>query len=56
MLQRIDFFSLTPTHDSRSFSSTGLRIRIANLLFKLITCVLYIFRVVTDWDPMSSAW
>lgn len=36
--------------------SIGLRIRIANLLFKLITCVLYIFRVVTDLDPMSSSW
>ncbi|KAK7583793.1 hypothetical protein V9T40_004756 [Parthenolecanium corni] len=29
----------------------GLRIRIANLLFKLLTCFLYILRVITDRDP-----
>lgn len=34
----------------------GLRIRIANLLFKLLTCVLYIFRVITDLDPTYAAW
>ncbi|XP_035791871.1 potassium channel subfamily T member 2-like isoform X17 [Anopheles albimanus] len=30
---------------------SSLRIRIANLFFKLLTCVLYIFRVVTDLNP-----
>ncbi|XP_055311132.1 potassium channel subfamily T member 2 isoform X3 [Sitodiplosis mosellana] len=30
---------------------SSLRIRIANLFFKLLTCVLYIIRVVTDLDP-----
>ncbi|XP_065161092.1 potassium channel subfamily T member 2 isoform X4 [Atheta coriaria] len=30
---------------------SSLRIRIANLIFKLVTCVLYIIRVVTDLDP-----
>ncbi|XP_039435926.1 potassium channel subfamily T member 2 isoform X30 [Culex pipiens pallens] len=30
---------------------SSLRIRIANLLFKLLTCILYIFRVVSDLDP-----
>ncbi|XP_070494364.1 potassium channel subfamily T member 2 isoform X2 [Chironomus tepperi] len=34
---------------------SSLRIRIANLLVKLITCVLYIFRVVTEVDPMQAA-
>lgn len=34
----------------------GLRIRIANLLLKLITCVLYIFRVVRNPDPIEAAW
>uniref|UniRef100_A0A182TZM5 Uncharacterized protein n=1 Tax=Anopheles melas TaxID=34690 RepID=A0A182TZM5_9DIPT len=32
-------------------STHGLRIRIANLFFKLLTCILYIFRVVTDLNP-----
>ncbi|XP_061504694.1 potassium channel subfamily T member 2 isoform X3 [Anopheles gambiae] len=30
---------------------SSLRIRIANLFFKLLTCILYIFRVVTDLNP-----
>ncbi|XP_066590197.1 potassium channel subfamily T member 2 isoform X3 [Prorops nasuta] len=30
---------------------SSLRIRLANLFFKLLTCFLYIFRVVTDNDP-----
>ncbi|XP_031621152.1 potassium channel subfamily T member 2 isoform X3 [Contarinia nasturtii] len=30
---------------------SSLRIRIANLFFKLLTCVLYIIRVVTDLEP-----
>ncbi|XP_021695816.1 potassium channel subfamily T member 2 isoform X16 [Aedes aegypti] len=30
---------------------SSLRIRIANLLFKLLTCILYIIRVVSDLDP-----
>ncbi|XP_045465184.1 potassium channel subfamily T member 2 isoform X3 [Harmonia axyridis] len=30
---------------------SSLRIRIANLLFKLLTCILYMLRVVTDLDP-----
>ncbi|XP_069705257.1 potassium channel subfamily T member 2 isoform X2 [Periplaneta americana] len=30
---------------------SSLRIRIANLVFKLLTCLLYIIRVVTDLDP-----
>ncbi|GLV33936.1 slowpoke 2 [Carabus blaptoides fortunei] len=34
---------------------SSLRIRIANLLFKLLTCVLYIFRVITDLDPIYAA-
>lgn len=34
----------------------GLRIRIANLFFKLLTCVLYIIRVVTDLDPTFAHW
>lgn len=34
----------------------GLRIRIANLFFKLLTCVLYIIRVVTDLDPTFATW
>ncbi|XP_054274110.1 potassium channel subfamily T member 2-like isoform X3 [Macrosteles quadrilineatus] len=34
---------------------SSLRIRIANLLFKLLTCVLYIFRVVMDDDPIYAA-
>ncbi|VVC31603.1 Hypothetical protein CINCED_3A002670 [Cinara cedri] len=33
---------------------SSLRIRIANLFFKLLTCVLYIFRVVLDQDPTSA--
>ncbi|XP_053976940.1 potassium channel subfamily T member 2 isoform X8 [Hylaeus anthracinus] len=30
---------------------SSLRIRLANLFFKLLTCFLYIFRVITDNDP-----
>ncbi|XP_050055590.1 potassium channel subfamily T member 2 isoform X3 [Aphis gossypii] len=33
---------------------SSLRIRIANLFFKLLTCVLYIVRVVLDQDPTSA--
>ncbi|KOC69737.1 Potassium channel subfamily T member 1 [Habropoda laboriosa] len=33
----------------------GLRIRLANLFFKLLTCFLYIFRVITDNDPTYAA-
>ncbi|KAH0811954.1 hypothetical protein GEV33_010837 [Tenebrio molitor] len=33
----------------------GLRIRIANLFFKLLTCILYIIRVITDLDPTYAA-
>ncbi|KAF2362945.1 hypothetical protein FHG87_006301 [Trinorchestia longiramus] len=32
----------------------GLRIRIFNLLIKLLTCVLYIVRVILDDDPISA--
>ncbi|XP_011504488.1 PREDICTED: potassium channel subfamily T member 2 [Ceratosolen solmsi marchali] len=34
---------------------SSLRIRLANLFFKLLTCFLYIFRVVTDSDPTFAA-
>ncbi|XP_058792082.1 potassium channel subfamily T member 2 isoform X2 [Phymastichus coffea] len=34
---------------------SSLRIRLANLFFKLLTCFLYIFRVVTDNDPTYAA-
>lgn len=37
-------------------TTSGLRIRIANLFFKLLTCVLYIIRVVTDLDPTFAHW
>lgn len=40
----------------RSIHFTGLRIRIANLFFKLLTCVLYIVRVITDLDPTFAKW
>ncbi|XP_023309933.1 potassium channel subfamily T member 2 [Anoplophora glabripennis] len=33
---------------------SSLRIRIANLFFKLLTCILYIIRVITDVDPMNA--
>ncbi|CAG9816404.1 unnamed protein product [Phaedon cochleariae] len=33
---------------------SSLRIRIANLFFKLLTCLLYIIRVVTDVDPLHA--
>ncbi|XP_046397333.1 potassium channel subfamily T member 2 isoform X3 [Ischnura elegans] len=33
---------------------SSLRIRIANLLFKLLTCALYIFRVVTEGNPIEA--
>nr|XP_024217836.1 potassium channel subfamily T member 2 isoform X1 [Halyomorpha halys] len=33
---------------------SSLRIRIANLLFKLLSCMLYILRVVTDEDPITA--
>lgn len=39
-----------------SISVSGLRIRLANLFFKLLTCFLYIFRVITDNDPTFAAW
>lgn len=35
---------------------TGLRIRIANLVIKLLTCVLYIIRVITDLEPTYATW
>ncbi|XP_049885017.1 potassium channel subfamily T member 2 isoform X1 [Pectinophora gossypiella] len=34
---------------------SSLRIRIANLFFKLMTCALYICRVVADGDPISAS-
>nr|XP_013189043.1 unnamed protein product [Amyelois transitella] len=34
---------------------SSLRIRIANLFFKLLACVLYIFRVCADGDPISAS-
>ena len=34
----------------------GLRIRIANLVFKLLSCLLYITRVATDIDPTYATW
>ncbi|CAB3225304.1 unnamed protein product [Arctia plantaginis] len=34
---------------------SSLRIRIANLFFKLLTCVLYICRVCTDGEPISAS-
>jgi potassium channel subfamily T protein 1 len=34
---------------------SSLRIRIANLFFKLLTCILYIIRVITDLDPTYAA-
>jgi len=34
----------------------GLRIRIANLVFKLLSCLLYITRVATDIDPTYTTW
>ncbi|XP_075990844.1 slowpoke 2 isoform X3 [Anticarsia gemmatalis] len=34
---------------------SSLRIRIANLFFKLLTCVLYICRVCADGDPISAS-
>ncbi|ETN67848.1 sodium-and chloride-activated ATP-sensitive potassium channel [Anopheles darlingi] len=40
-----------PRRMPRLCFSSSLRIRIANLFFKLLTCVLYIFRVVTDLNP-----
>ncbi|KAG8223425.1 hypothetical protein J437_LFUL014523 [Ladona fulva] len=33
---------------------SSLRIRIANLLFKLLTCALYILRVVTEGNPIDA--
>ncbi|KAL0110994.1 hypothetical protein PUN28_012782 [Cardiocondyla obscurior] len=34
---------------------SSLRIRLANLFFKLLTCFLYIFRVIIDNDPTYAA-
>jgi hypothetical protein len=34
----------------------GLRIRIFNLLIKLLTCLLYIGRVIFDNDPTQATW
>ncbi|XP_045784484.1 potassium channel subfamily T member 1 isoform X6 [Maniola jurtina] len=34
---------------------SSLRIRIVNLFFKLLACVLYIFRVCADGDPISAS-
>ncbi|KAE8742120.1 hypothetical protein FOCC_FOCC012327 [Frankliniella occidentalis] len=34
---------------------SSLRIRIVDLVFKLLTCVLYILRVVTDLDPIYAS-
>ncbi|XP_068621412.1 potassium channel subfamily T member 2 [Battus philenor] len=34
---------------------SSLRIRIANLVFKLLACLLYIFRVCADGDPISAS-
>uniref|UniRef100_A0A8D9A0J7 Potassium channel subfamily T member 1 n=1 Tax=Cacopsylla melanoneura TaxID=428564 RepID=A0A8D9A0J7_9HEMI len=34
---------------------SSLRIRIANLVFKLVTCFLYIIRVIMDQDPTYAA-
>ncbi|XP_039763887.1 potassium channel subfamily T member 2 isoform X4 [Pararge aegeria] len=33
---------------------SSLRIRIVNLFFKILACVLYIFRVCADGDPISA--
>nr|CAD7438294.1 unnamed protein product [Timema bartmani] len=39
----------------RFCSEICLRIRIANLVFKLLTCLLYIGRVCSDNDPIKAA-
>ncbi|CAF4751933.1 unnamed protein product [Pieris macdunnoughi] len=33
---------------------SGLRIRIVNLFFKILACLLYIFRVCADGDPINA--
>lgn len=35
---------------------TGLRIRIFNLFIKLLTCLLYVGRVIFDNDPTTATW
>lgn len=40
----------------RWVSFVGLRIRIFNLLIKLLTCLLYVGRVIFDNDPTQATW
>lgn len=35
---------------------SSLRIRVARFSLKLLTCLLYIIRVVLDKDPTNAAW
>lgn len=35
---------------------SSLRIRIARFVLKLLTCILYIVRVVLDKDPTEATW
>lgn len=35
---------------------SSLRIRIARMILKLFTCILYVGRVVMDTDPLSASW
>lgn len=36
--------------------TSSLRIRIARMILKLVTCLLYVGRVVTDTDPTNATW
>jgi hypothetical protein len=35
---------------------SSLRIRIARMVLKLFTCILYVGRVVMDADPLNATW
>ncbi len=58
--QRSSKSSLAPPTSSKSVKYTarfsGLRIRIFNLMVKLLTCVLYVARVIFDNDPTTATW
>lgn len=47
--ERLQLYFIKNQHSS-------LRIRIARMILKLLTCILYVCRVVTDTDPTYATW
>ena len=55
-LHRANNIQFCTTTTTTTMTTTGLRIRLFTLLVKLLTCLLYVGRVIFDSDPTQAAW